>query len=48
MTKTYKIEYIGMIEVEANNEIEALDKFDIIPNEDLGKFVHHSEVLDDE
>ena len=44
----YQIEYTGMIEIEADNELIAMDKFDMVPNEELGRLIHHSEILDNE
>jgi hypothetical protein len=46
--KTYKFEYIGLIEIKANNEDLAYKKFDKLPNETLGKYVHSVEVLQDD
>lgn len=48
MKKTFNFEYIGTIAVEANNEKEAQKKFDSLPNELLGKYVHSAEILSDE
>ncbi len=47
MTK-YIFEYVGLIEIEADNEDEAYKKFNATDNALLGKNVHDVELLENE
>jgi len=41
----YEFEYVGSVTIQADNEEEAYNKFNELPNEQLGKYVHSVEML---
>lgn len=44
MTK-YLIEYVGLIEINADSEEDAYKKFQNLNNNEIGKYVHSAELL---
>jgi len=44
----YEFEYIGKVTIQADNEEEAYNKFNELPNEQLGKYIHSVEILDND